>query len=56
MATYKERGITARRRLAEIDKEKKRDSTSLKAVLERQKKRKRVMREYKQSVADAHSQ
>tara|TARA_R100000995_G_scaffold67946_1_gene36584 strand:- start:2344 stop:2982 length:639 start_codon:yes stop_codon:yes gene_type:complete len=51
MATYKERGITARRRLAEIDKEKKRDSTSLKAVLERQKKRKRVMREYDEGPA-----
>lgn len=51
MATYKERGITARKRLAEIDKEKKRDSTSLKAVLERQKKRKRVMREYDEGPA-----
>ena len=50
MATYTERGITAQQRLAEIDKEKKRDSMSLKAVLERQKKRKRIMGEAKKGV------
>jgi len=45
------RKMTAKQRLAEIDKEKKRDSTSLKAVSERQKKRKRVMREYDEGPA-----